>query len=164
MSSTDLAITDEPKRKDGITSRVRHAVELMIWDAKPFDEAASAVGLSTRAMRLALKKPAVVALFKAEQQVLLESMGPANIHRLAAIRDKAENMPAVNSAVHLDRMRAETNIHGRSSTSQQSAGVVIHIHAAPQAGTHPQPVRSDGAKPLITLDCDSLHENVTPDE
>lgn len=150
------------KRAQGVTVAVRNAVDIMIWQGKPFDEAAREVGLTSRAMRLALKKPAVIALFKAEQQMLLESMGPRNIHRLAAIRDAANNMPAVNSAVQLVRMRDEPNNPMRSGRSigVTMPGLVIQI--IQPSDPQPQIVRHEAANPLITLDRDSLHENVTP--
>lgn len=164
MTDTNLPATAPAKHAQGITSRVRHAIEIMIWDGKPFDEAAREVGLTSRAMRLALKKPHVLALFKAEQQVLLESMGPRNIHRLAEIREKAENMPAVQSAIHLVRMRDEPNNSMRSGTSATMPGVTIVIHERDITASHSAPQRVTEAKPLISLERDFLTENVRPSD
>lgn len=146
-----------------VTPRVARAVEAMVWDGKPLDEAAREAELTTRALRLALAKPHVLAMMKAEKHLLQTSHGPRNIHRLAEIRDAGNNMPAVQAIGMLERM-ADDNSPTRSGTSAASPGVTIHIHAAPQAGTQPHPVRHIDAKPLITLDRDSLHENVASDE
>lgn len=106
----------------------------MVWDGKPFNEAAKEVGLTSRAMRLALQKPHVLAAVKRETQVLIESEGPRNIHRLVKIRDAAENMPAVQAIDRL--MRAPDTVHGGQSAASSSPGITIRIiNNAPQQAT-----------------------------
>lgn len=131
---SDVAIAPDDPRKPparttaqglAITPRVRRAVELMVWDGKRYAEAAAETGLTARAMRLALERPHVLAYLRSQQQVLRSSEGPRSIHRLAEIRDAADNMPAVTSAREL---LTESESHARSSTSAATPGVVIHIH------------------------------------
>ena len=106
-----------------LTARVRQAVELMVWDGKPYNEAATESGLTVRAMRLALARPHVMAFYKAELQVLRTSEEPRSIIRLAEIRDAANNMPAVQAAKHLLE-REQTNSNSNDGTSP---GVTIRI-------------------------------------
>ena len=95
----------------------------MVWHGKPFDQAATETGLTTRAMRLALAKPHVMAFYRAEMQVLRSSHEPRSIIRLAEIREAANNMPAVQAAKHLLE-NAQTN---SSSSVATSPGVTIRI-------------------------------------
>ena len=106
-----------------LTARVRQAVELMVWDGKPYNEAATEAGLTVRAMRLALARPHVMAFYKAELQVLRTSEEPRSIHRLAQIREAANNMPAVVAAKHLLELE-QTNTSNSNATSP---GVTIRI-------------------------------------
>jgi hypothetical protein len=65
-----------------------------------------------------------------------------NIHRLTEIRDKADNMPAVNAIKMLEQL-GDTD--GPGSAARTSPGLVIVIQGA---ATHaPQAARHD--KPLI---------------
>src|ERR1700693_1496745 len=112
MASTDIAVPeqsnsglapskpDRSKRIDQLTPRVRRAVELMVWHGLPFEKAAIEVGLTSRAMRLALCKPHVLAYLRQQGQVLRGSEGPKSIHRLREIRDAANNKPAVDAALY----------------------------------------------------------------
>jgi hypothetical protein len=113
-----------PNRIDCMTPRVRKAVDLMVWHGKPYDEAAKEVGLTTRAMRLALGKPHVVAAVKRELQVLRESEQPRNIRRLVQIRDKADNMPAVQA---IDRLMRSPDDVAAGSGASASPGITIRI-------------------------------------
>ena len=106
-----------------LTAKVKQAVELMVWHGKPFDQAAAEAGLTTRAMRLALAKPHVMAFYRAEMQVLRSSHEPRSIIRLAEIRDAANNMPAVQAAKHL----LERDQPNTSSSNAASPGVTIRI-------------------------------------
>lgn len=163
MSDTSLATTEQTQpstrqRSPALSSRVKRAVELMIWDGLYVVDAAKQVGLTGYAMRLALAKPPVLAYLKAQQQVLRSSEGPRSIHRLAQIRDAADNMPAVNAAV---RLLADDDSSIKSSTSSATPGVVIHIVTRPQS----EQMRDVTPKPLITQERDILSENMsTPNE
>jgi hypothetical protein len=121
----------------------------MIWDAMPYDEAALAVGLSTRAMRLALSKSAVVQYLKREMQVLRTSEGPASIKRIKTIRDAAENKPALDAALWFVTEDAQQQ---RGSGQQSPPGVTIRIVNVVQPGqaNAPQPVTVE-ADPVQTI-------------
>lgn len=142
-----------------VTGRLRQAIEHMVWRGWPRDQAATAAELTPHALYTALRKAHVKAFYMSELEVLRTSERARNVHRLVEIRDKAENMPAVQAIGMLERM-ADDNSLMRSGTSAATPGVTIHIHAAPQDDTHSQPVRVIDANPLITHDPDILHENV----
>jgi hypothetical protein len=110
-------------RSDRITPKVRAAIEQMVWNGLPFDQAAQVAGMHVAAMRKALNRPHVMALLKSEMQVLRSSEHPRSIHRLAQIRDAANNMPAVVAAKHL----LETEQTNSNSSSNTSPGVTIRI-------------------------------------
>ena len=134
MPSTDTAIDSiaRPDRIDRLTPKVRKAIQLMVWEGKHLDQAATEVGLTTRAMRLAVEKPVVLAALKREKQVLRESVSARNIHRLREIRDAADNMPAIQAIRALEQLGEET--HAASGLTH-SPGITIRIINAQPAPT-----------------------------
>ena len=127
MPSTDVALSTDkrPNRIDRLTPKVRRAIEIMVWDGKPYNEAAAEVGLTTRAMRLALDKPFVLAAMKRELQVLTQSERARDIRRLHEIRDAADNMPAINAIRTLIGMDSEGG--SINPGASPSPGVTIRI-------------------------------------
>jgi hypothetical protein len=92
-----------PAKRLEVRGKLRKALDLMIWGNGerrylPDSEAAVIVGMNVLSIRNALQKPHVLAYYKQQRQVLRERESPANIHRLAEIRDAADNMPAVQAA------------------------------------------------------------------
>jgi hypothetical protein len=72
----------------------------------------------------------VKAWYLAQLDVLRTSARARNIHRLVAIRDAANNMPAVNAIKALEQIDDEA----RSTQAMQRApGLQIVVIAAPQA-------------------------------
>ena len=129
---SDQALTlDKPEPLTGaerdlrVTGRVKAAITLMIEKGLRWDEAAIEVKLTTRAMRLSLDKPHVLAYLKAQKQVFLARASSANIHRLTQIRDSSDNMPAVNAIKLLEELGSEQL--QRQSVQQLTPGVVIRI-------------------------------------
>jgi hypothetical protein len=143
-----------PNRVDQPTPKIREAIKLMVWEGKPFDEAAASAGLTTRQMRLALEKPSVLALLKREKQVLRESVSARNILRLGEIRDAADNMPAIQAIRTLEGMGEDQD--GGSQRASASPGVTIRIVNVLPAGHADvgQPVTIDHETPL-TIPADS---------
>lgn len=145
MSDVAIAETTKPRRDASkpmkVTGKLRHALHLMVWDCKTDNEAAVQVGMTVDAIRLALRQPHVRSHYFAEREVLRASMMPKNIHRLAAIRDKADNMPAVNAIKLLEELGADQQARG--SAASASPGVTIRIlqivQQAPTAERHSDP-------------------------
>lgn len=155
--TTPPAVADELQkrsRKLQVTGRLKVAIDAMAWEGLRIIDAAARAELHVNALYSALRKPHVLAYHKAQLEVLRAGERARNIHRLAQIRDAADNMPAVQAIGMLERMSDESAV--RSSTSQSTPGVVINVitHAlsAPERDVTP--------KPLISLERDSLAENV----
>lgn len=151
MTSTDIAPAEQRRptttiERAGLTPRVRSACEAMVWDALPFDEAAIAAGLSVRAMRLALAKPAVAQYLKQQAQVLRGSEGPRSIHRIRQIRDAAENKPALDAAMWF--VNEDQQQQGRNAQLTASPGVTIRVVTVVQQ------------QPVQTYPSDMSHPNV----
>lgn len=132
---TDLAIAlrqssppaDKPKRME-VRGKLRQSLDAMVWEGMTYDEAARSVGFTVASMRKALQRPHVLAYIRAEREVLRASASPKNIHRLIAIRDAADNMPAVNAIKALEQIADDPTI---SSAVRHAPGVVIQIVNGP---------------------------------
>ena len=118
----------EPLRKPRtavIPSRIAHALKLMVDEGKPIHLAAQASGVSTHIVREAFAKPHVLEYVRKRRQMLLASVNARNIQRLAEIRDAADNMPAVNSALALERMAGDAT--STPDGVSHSPGITIQI-------------------------------------
>ena len=123
----------EPLRKPRtavIPSRIAHALKLMVDEGKPIHLAAQASGVSTHIVREAFAKPHVLEYVRKRRQMLLASVNARNIQRLAEIRDAADNMPAVNSVLALERMAGDATSTPGGSLSH-SPGITIQINTGP---------------------------------
>jgi hypothetical protein len=110
--------------RDGLTSKVKAAIDRMVFDALPWDEAADRVGLTRRSMRRALEKPAVVRTLREQKRAFREAASAGNVARLIDIRDKSKNAMAQVAAIK--QLEAEDTQEGRSAIAR-TPGVVIVI-------------------------------------
>ena len=120
------------KGRSPLNAKVRTAIDHMLWDGLEMDEAAKVAGLTTRRLRQALERPIVLAHLKAQRKVLCAAELPQNIRRLKAIRDAAENMPAVHAIRDLEQIAADETIRSDARV-QERPGMVIVVVPAPQA-------------------------------
>lgn len=98
----------------------------MVWHGKPYNKVAAEVGLTTRAMRLALGKPHVLAAMKRELQVLRSSEGPRNFHTLLQVRDQKKNqMARVQAVSKLEQLADEQHA---GANKQSLPGLVVQIN------------------------------------
>jgi len=87
-------------------------------------------GFTERALYLALAKAEVASYWIQALQVLRVGERASNIHRLCAIRDAANNIPAVNAVKALEMI---DSAEAMRPASQTSPGIVIKfITQAPQ--------------------------------
>jgi hypothetical protein len=98
----------------------------MVDEGKPIHLAAQASGVSTHIVREAFAKPHVLEYVRKRRQMLLASVNARNIQRLAEIRDAADNMPAVNSVLALERMAGDATSTPGGSLSH-SPGITIQV-------------------------------------
>ena len=132
VSKANRSTLPTPQAALKVSAKVKRAIELMVWEGKPYNDAAQEAGLTTRSMRLALAKPHVVQYLNAGRQVLRTSAGPRNIQRLLEIRDADNNQPAVNAIKLLEQIGDEP---GLSTQQQRAPGVVIVVNGSPTAAT-----------------------------
>lgn len=155
MTDTSVAVPgrsasppdDKPKRMQ-IRGKLAEAIDLMIEEGMPWQNAAKKVGFTTYTMRKWLDRPHVIAHIRTRKQILRERLSASNIHRLCEIRDAGNNMPAVQAIRELERDDA-TNNAGRSALSQVP-GFTIIISNGTSLTAHERQI---DAKPLISLDC-----------
>src|SRR6516164_6164104 len=115
---------DKRRRKRGLTTAVRTAIDAMIYDRCTRAQACKRAGFTERALYLALAKAEVATYWNQALQVLRAGERAANIHRLCDIRDAADNMPAVNAVKALEQLDAEAIAR---PVSQVSPGIVIRV-------------------------------------
>jgi hypothetical protein len=134
--------------RNGVSGRLKCALDDMTWNGTPWEEAARKANLTVRAMRLALKRPVVLKYLRQERGVLLASASPQNLHALAKLRDQDENKAAaVQAARTLEVFASEqfgpVGQHGYGGaragyvldlSDQQTPGLVIVIEQ-PKAPT-----------------------------
>jgi hypothetical protein len=114
---------DKRRRKRGLTTAVRTAIDAMLYDRCTRAQACKRAGFTERALYLALEKAEVAAYWNAGLQVLRAGERAQNIHRLCEIRDAADNMPAVNAVKTLEMLDAEAA--ARPVGQADARGIVI---------------------------------------
>src|SRR6516165_2780530 len=115
---------DKRRRKRGLTTAVRTAIDAMIYDRCTRAQACKRAGFTERALYLALAKAEVATYWNQALQVLRVGERASNIHRLCAIRDAANNMPAVNAVKALEMI---DSAEAMRPASQTSPGIVIRF-------------------------------------
>lgn len=110
----------------GVSGRLKAACDDMVWNATPWEEAARKANLTVRAMRLAMKRPQVLAYLKRERGVVLAHITLQNPHRLAELRDQDENRAAAVQAARALEALTEGD-RPMSDAPSERPGVVIQI-------------------------------------
>lgn len=146
--SSDLATTQQgakpktPATAPRLGLKLSSALDEMVFNGLPFDEAARTAGLTTRAMRKALDKPHVIAELRRRKQVFRAHASAANIHSLVDLRDKSGNAMARLGAI---RTLENLDEDGPQVGVSRSPGVVIVIGSGTSLTAHERTI--DG-KPL----------------
>ena len=97
--TTNLSTSVDRSKSGRVTGRLAEAIELMIEEGKPWDDAARAVGMSARSMRKALDKPHVIAFLRTRKQVFRALASAGNISALVDVRQNSGNAMARVQAV-----------------------------------------------------------------
>jgi hypothetical protein len=124
-----------PDKRERITGRLRHALDLMIWGdetGKPLDwqDAARSVNISARSMRKSLERPAVRAYLLEQKQVLRACLSAKSLSRLDELAAQRSNM---NAAVNAIRAIDEGEQAAVRPIGSATPGVVIRIVQVTQA-------------------------------
>jgi hypothetical protein len=140
----------------GVSGRLKAALDDMTWNGTPWEEAAVKANLTVRAMRLAMKRPAVLKYLRAERGILLASASAQNLHALAKIRDQGENRAAaVQAARALEGLASEQFGETGRPGSGSRAGYLIDLSDAPKPGVtiviHPAAREQEPAREMIDV-------------
>ena len=148
---------DKRRRKRGLTTAVRTAIDAMIYDRCTRAQACKRAGFTERALYLALAKAEVATYWNQALQVLRVGERASNIHRLCDIRDAADNMPAVNAVKALEMLDA---VAVARPVGQPSPGIVIRFvtQTMTHAMTQAQPA------PIVDITPRSSHSLPNSDE
>jgi hypothetical protein len=128
-TSAKQAVKPDPNNRPP-TGRTKQALDLMVHEGLTDNEAAVKVGITITAIRMAIQKRGVRAYLNEQREVSRARVCARNIHRLAEIRDKADNMPAIQAIKLLEQVDdADAGAAGRV---QRAPGVtVIVVSQAP---------------------------------
>lgn len=133
---------DKPKRLR-VGKKLQIAIDAIVFEGADLQEAARTANSSTRAIRRALERSHVVAHLRKRREVLRTSAAGQNIRRLVAIRDAAENMPALQAIRELERLGDEQHSAGRISTPFAGVTVnIVHVANEPLARNQPQVIEN----------------------
>lgn len=139
IKPADLPPLDRTEKRT-VSGRLAQAINLMVEQGRPWQDAAIEAGIKVHSLRAALEKPHVLSYLRRRKQMTRESLSAANIHRLAQIRDAADNMPAVQAIKLLEEMGEERGLSGSHGIAQSNPGVTIVIQQAIQPnGRSPVP-------------------------
>jgi hypothetical protein len=118
--------------RSGVSGRLRAALDDMIEQGTPWEQAAVKSNLTVRAMRLALKRPAVIRYLRDARRVWLSSATGQNLHAMARVRDQDNNQAAaVQAARSLEALASEQfGGPGAVVTGQAAAGYVIDFRTS----------------------------------
>lgn len=132
----------KPKRPPRVTPELVVACKAIVWEGQELDQAASSAGLTTRALRLALQRPHVLAFLKEEREVLLAVARAQNIHHAIEVR-RGDNAMARLGAIKV--IEAQTD-HQPGQGVAREPGLVIQIVTGGAERAH---MRTVEAKSLI---------------
>jgi hypothetical protein len=153
--TTALQTKDRHDKRERITGRLRHALDLMIWGdqtGKPlaYDEAARAVNISTRSMRKSLERPTVRMYLQTQKQVLRACLSAKTLWRLEELGWQNENRNAAVAAIRCIEGQEEQS----RSFNAESPRLTIIIR---QPDPAPAPVVVEHAPP-IESETDNPHD------
>lgn len=144
--STDIATITGKSAPKQVTGKLKIAIDAMTWRGLPYDEAAKAAGLTTRALRMALQKEHVLRYMRSQRRALLASEGPRTIIRLADLRDQNDNRNAAVAASRTILSMADDDARragpGHGATQP---GFVIIIRGDHPDTPPPQPIMIEGS-------------------
>ena len=113
-----------------VTGRLHRAIEAMVWEGASRKEAAERAGLSDHGLRQALRRPHVLAHYRAECEVLRASGRAKRLHRLEELAQQDENRNAAVAAIKTAEQLGDEQ--AATGARRQLPGLIIQIvNAAP---------------------------------
>jgi hypothetical protein len=139
--TTQQRATAGRSKRNGVSGRLKEALDLMVWQGMDWDKAAVKAGLTTRSMRLAMNRPHVLAYLRRERGVRLVSGSTKNLARLEELRDQDNNITgAVQAARTIETITSEAVGGPRT----------IGISGGPRAG-YVIDLSDDGPSPGVVI-------------
>jgi hypothetical protein len=123
-TNTAATVTGKDGKRREVRGKCKRALDRMVWEGQPWDEAAKAENYTVASMRKALERPHVRAYLQEQKQVFRASASSQNISRLVKIRDQDENRMASLGAVKLLEEGSEI---GGNDTPVRTPGISIQI-------------------------------------
>jgi hypothetical protein len=125
---------------------LRLAITEMVWSGARRADAAKTAGMTDHSLRAALRKPHVIAFYRAELGVLRESERAKTFHRLCDVRDQDSNKMASVAASKALEQISELEV-SRPHGARQTPGLVIVVTNAPaHLQASPSPVTIDAER------------------
>lgn len=136
---TMLTVTEQPQpsrrqlaaqtRSDRgrVTRKLKDCLDLVVFEGLDPYEAAAKLGMTARAMRLALNRRPVVAYLRAQREVFRTTASAQNIHRAIKLRDTSGNAMAQLGAMKF--IEGIDDERQSAASRMQSPGFVIVVQA-----------------------------------
>jgi len=115
-----------------VTGKLHKAIDAMVWEGASRKEAAKAAGLSDHGLRQALRRPHVLAHYRAECEVLRTSGRAKRLHRLEQLAEQDENRNAAVAAIKAAEQIGD-DAAGGARAAAFGPGVTIQIVTAAPA-------------------------------
>lgn len=94
----------QPASRLRVSPAVKVACNAIVYEGKELDEAAKDAGITTRALRLALERPHVLAHLKAEKEVFRGWVSAQNIHHAVKLRESGNAIAKLGAIKYLDNV------------------------------------------------------------
>ena len=158
--TTDIAVTSPSRQAiaaenrslpNRVPGRLHHAITEMVWSGARRADAATTAGMTDHSLRAALRKPHVIAFYRAELGTLRESERAKTFHRLCDVRDQDSNkMASVAASKALENI-SDVEVQRRPS-EQQLPGLVVVIQApsSPRPAAAPLTIEPDAERLPLT--------------
>ena len=126
-------------RRNAVTGKLKAALDFMVWEGLKRTESAAKAGLADSSLRFALRKPHVLAHYRAECAALRESVRSRNFHRLDQIADASKNdMARVAAVKTMENIADQDDDKRRGPGTVTLPGLQIVIVQAPARTCRPR--------------------------
>lgn len=129
------ALIRKQKKEIVIPAKTKAALELMVFEGRKRPDAAKEAGIHDDTLRLALRKPEVLAYLNELQEVLRTSLRPRALHTMGDLLDSKTDNVKFKAAEYLDGQNRGThtigatqvNVQNNINVSLETPGYVIKL-------------------------------------
>jgi hypothetical protein len=132
---TNSQTKNAPDKRERITGRLRHALDLMVWGDQngrplPYDEAARSVNITTRSMRKSLERTATRLYLREQREVFRACLTAKSLWRLDQLSIQDENRNAAVAALRVIEGQDEAQARSLNAESPHMTIQVVNVVAA----------------------------------